>query len=216
MKPWRMLAIIAVLLVSACGTFELSLEQATATPLPPTHISSPTLLPATQAPPPALPTLTEVSDPPSPTQQPPTAAETTSAPSGPQMVKIFLIAVGDNGASGEMVGCGDSAVPVQVEITPTQGVLKAALQALLAIKTKDYGQSGLYNALYQSNLQLGSVKIENSTAFIYLWGSLTLAGECDNPRVEAQLMQTALQFSTVSQAAIFINNQLLKDVLSLK
>lgn len=215
MKPWRMLAIIAVLLLSACGTFELSVEQPTATP-PPTQLSSPTLIPATQAPPPASPTLTVVSDPPSPSQQPPAAPEATSAPSGPQMVKVFLIAVDDNGASGEMIGCGDSAVPVQVEITPTQGVLRAALQALLAIKTKDYGQSGLYNALYQSNLQLDSVKIENGTASIYLWGSLTLGGECDNPRVEAQLMQTALQFSTVSQAEIFINNQPLKDALSLK
>ena len=219
MKPWRMLVFLSVILLSACGTFELSVEQPTATSLPqqPTQLTSVTPVTATQPPSPALPSPTEVSDPPSPTELPPSAAPTaTDTPSGPQMVKIFLIAVGDNGVSGDMIGCGDSAVAVQVEITPTQGVLKAALQALLAIKTRDYGQSGLYNALYQSDLQLDSVRIENSTASIYLSGSLLLGGECDNPRVEAQLIQTALQFSTVSQAAIFINNRPLKDVLSLK
>ena len=219
MKPWRMLFILAVVLLSACGTFELSVEQPTATSQPPqpTQVSGVTPVTVTQPPSPTLPSPTEVSDPPLPTGLPPSAAPAaTDTPSGPQMVKIFLIAVGDNGVSGDMIGCGDSAVAVQVEITPTQGVLKAALQALLAIKTKDYGQSGLYNALYQSDLQLDSVKIENGTASIYLTGSLLLGGECDNPRVEAQLTQIALQFSTVTQAAIFINNKPLKDILSLK
>ena len=203
MKPWRMLFLLAIILLSACGTFELSVEQPTATSLPPQPTQTSGITPVTVTqPPPPLPSPTQSSDPPSPTDLPPSAVPVTDTPSGPQMVKIFLIAVGDNGVSGDLIGCGDSAVPVQVEITPTQGVLKAALQALLAIKTRDYGQSGLYNALYQSNLQLDSVKIENGTASIYLSGSLMLGGECDNPRVEAQLMQTARQFSTVKTVSI--------------
>ncbi len=132
------------------------------------------------------------------------------------MVKIYLIAIGDNGQSGPLIGCGDSAVAVQVPIQSTPGVLKAAYQALLAIKSRDYGQSGLYNALYQSNLTLDSAKIENGLATIHLSGSLTLGGECDNPRVKAQLEQTALQFSTVQSVAIFVNDKPLDQVLSLK
>ncbi len=225
MKPRRMLAVLAILLLTGCGIFELSIEQPTTTALPAspstlaaTHPPLPTatsLAQVTDAPSPTGTSRAEISDPPAATDVPPAQAA-TETPVGPQMVKIYLIAVGDNGVSGEMIGCGDSAVPVQVEITPTQGVLKAALLSLLSIKTRDYGQSGLYNVLYQSSLQLDSVKIENGTAMVYLSGSLLLGGECDNPRVEAELTLTALQFSTVKDVSIFINNKPLKDVLSLK
>jgi Sporulation and spore germination len=132
------------------------------------------------------------------------------ADASPQMIKIFLIAVDDNGKTGFPVGCGDSAVPVQVEIPPTHGVLKAALQALLSVKEQYYGQSGLYNALYQSDLQVESVSIDNNgQARVYLTGSLVMGGECDTPRVQAQVEQTALQFTIVKEVAIFINGKLL-------
>jgi hypothetical protein len=132
------------------------------------------------------------------------------------MAQIYLIGIEDNGQTGTPVGCGDSAIPVQVAIQPTQGVLKAALIALLSIKDQYYGQSGLYNALYQSDLQVDSISINNGKASVYLTGSLILGGECDNPRVQAQLEQTVLQFSTVTEAAIYINGKPLADVLSLK
>ena len=124
--------------------------------------------------------------------------------------------MGDNGKTGIPVGCGDSAVPVQVEIPPTQGVLKAALGALLSIKNQSYGQSGLYNALYQSNLQVDSISIDGGKASVYLTGTLIMGGECDVPRIQTQLEQTVLQFPTVKEAAIFINGKSLADVLSLK
>jgi spore germination protein GerM len=138
----------------------------------------------------------------------PTPAEMT--------VKISLIAIGDNGMSGPKIGCGDSAVQVQVRVPYTQGVLRAALDKLLSIKQRDYGQSGLYNVLYQSDLRLASVAIENGMATIRLAGTLMLGGECDSPRVDAQIRYTALQFSTVQDVAIFLNDKPLADVLSLK
>ncbi len=134
----------------------------------------------------------------------------------PQTVQIFLIAMDDNGGSGAKVGCGDSVVPVQVQIPPTRGVLKAALEALLANKDQFYGQSGLYNSLYQSDIKLESVAIKEGKATIQLSGALKLGGECDNPRVEAQILQTALQFSTVSEVEVFLNGKPLKEALSLK
>jgi Tol biopolymer transport system component len=164
-----------------------------------------------------LPSVAAVSpNPNEPLPQPGNPSPTAVPTAGPQMVQIFLIAVGDNGVSGDLIGCGDSVVPVQVEIPPTQGVLKAAFQALLAVKDQFYGQSGLYNSLYQSDLQLESAKIENGKATIRLTGSLQLGGECDNPRVAAQLEQTARQFSTVTDVSIFINDKTLADALSLK
>lgn len=132
------------------------------------------------------------------------------------MLKIFLIAVNDNGVSGKLVGCGDSAVAVNIEVPYTTGVLRAALNKELSIKDKNYGQSGLYNVLYQSNLKTSSVSIKNGEAIIHLSGKLTLGGECDNPRVQAELEETALQFSTVKKVSIYINDVPLKKVLSLK
>lgn len=131
-------------------------------------------------------------------------------------VKIFMVAVDDNGASGTKIGCGDSAVSVIREVPQTQAVLKAAMKQLISVKDKYYGQSGLYNPLYQSDLSLESVAIDNGKATIKFTGTLTLSGTCEDPRIEAQFMQTALQFPTVSKAEIFINGRNLKDILSQK
>ena len=118
--------------------------------------------------------------------------------------------------SGQLVGCGDSVIPVQVETTPTKEVLRASLEKLLALKEQYYGESGLYNALYQSDLQLESITLENGKAEIYLTGTMMLGGVCDNPRVEAQLEATVLQFSTVQEVSIFINGKPLEEALSLQ
>ena len=132
------------------------------------------------------------------------------------MVKIYLIALEDNGQSGPLVGCGDSVVPVQVPITPTKEVLKAAMEALITLKGQYYGGSGLYNALYQSDLHLNGVNIKNGQAIVDLSGTLQSGGACDDPRIEAQLNATALQFSTVKEVSVTVNGRPLQDVLSLK
>jgi hypothetical protein len=41
-----------------------------------------------------------------------------------------------------------------------------------------------------------------------------LGGVCDSPRVQAQIEQTALQFSTVSEVEVFVNDTPLEEVLS--
>lgn len=167
----------------------------TATPVPPTATSIPPT--ATSIPPTAIPA-------------PPTA---TAAPDT-MTLQVFLIALEDGGQSGQEVGCGDSAVAVEVVVPRTQGVLRAALTALLSMRDQYYGESGLYNALYQSDLSVEGVTIENGEALVNLSGTLLLGGVCDNPRVEAQLEQTALQFSTVSRASVFVNGVPLEDLLS--
>src|SRR5690348_4697167 len=67
---------------------------------------------------------------------------------------IYLIAIGDNGHSGPVVGCQDSLVPVtglDIGNQPTtEDKISAALGKLFAIHDQYYGESGLYNALYQS------------------------------------------------------------------
>ncbi len=126
-------------------------------------------------------------------------------------VRIALIATD----SGGTVGCGDSVVTVQRQVTPTTAPLHAAMIDLLSIKEQRYGQSGLYNALYQSDLHVDSIALNAAgTATIRLSGNLVLGGVCDGPRVEAQLRQTALQFGTVSNVDIYVNGRPLAEVLS--
>lgn len=202
MKSRVISAVLILISIAACnGTLEFGLEHppvdvpvvdaiSTSTPV---LVSTDTMLPL-------APVVTPV-----PTDAP--VAHT---------VQIFLIAVDDNGQSGSLVGCGDSAVSVQVQTPPTSQVLQAALEALLSMKDQFYGQSGLYNALYQSDLKVDSIKIVAGKASVYLSGTLLMGGECDTPRVQAQLEQTVLQFPTVTEADIFINGKPLADVLSLK
>ncbi len=120
-------------------------------------------------------------------------------------VNIFLISLSDDGALGPLVGCGDSVVPFTVSIEPTVAPLTAALESLLSIRQRDY--AGFYNSLGNANLQLAGVNIQNGLATINLTGELNLAGVCDDPRVVAQIEQTALQYSTVNDVDIFLNGQ---------
>jgi hypothetical protein len=173
---------------------------------------TPQVITATNPPPP---TATAIS----PSQLPPTIIASAPQPTsqGPDHVKIYLIAVSDNGVSGKLIGCSDSLVPVEVKIAPTLGVLRAALNELFKLEGQEnYGESGLYNSLYQSHLSIADVAVIDGEARIYLKGSLVLGGVCDNPRVEEQLKAIALQFNTVNSVSIYINGESLAKILNLK
>jgi hypothetical protein len=141
---------------------------------------------------------------------------TTTPSGGFTSVRTFLIAINDQGQSGPAVGCVDSVVGVVRNVPLTEAPLRAALQELLSLKQQVYGQSGLYDALYQSDLTVGAVTLVNGDATAHLGGKLMLGGECDNPRVQAQLENTALQFPTVLRIHFFINGVPLQQVLPLK
>jgi hypothetical protein len=135
---------------------------------------------------------------------------------GMMRVKLYMVAVNDNGIAGKKIGCGDSLVAVDREIPATNAPLSAALNVLFSLTDREYGQSGLINVLYQSKLKLASAAIVNAKATINLSGSLVLSGVCDNPRAQAEIEQVALQFSTVKSVAVFLNGKSLQEVLSEK
>lgn len=120
---------------------------------------------------------------------------------------IYMIALEDGGQGGPLVGCNDSAIPIVIDIQPTVGPLTAAINYLLSLHDQYFGESGLYNALYQSNLTLAGINIVDGVATISLTGTLQVGGVCDEPRILAQLEQTALQYSTVSSVCILLNGQ---------
>jgi hypothetical protein len=138
----------------------------------------------------------------------PIAAETVDE------VQVFLIALEDNGASGDKIGCDDSVVGVTRQITPSASPLEAALNELLSIKDEFYGGSGLYNALARSDLEVESAVVENGQAIVRLHGQMLLGGVCDDPRVQAQLEYTARHAPGVQGVEIFINGKPIQEVLS--
>lgn len=133
---------------------------------------------------------------------------------GMSLVKVALIALEDNGATGKKIGCDDSVVLVTQQVQQTQAPLRSALLQLLSIKDATYGESGLYTSLATADLELADVRIEDKKATIELEGELSLGGVCDAPRVEAQLEETALQFDTVSSVEILLNGEPLEEALS--
>lgn len=129
-------------------------------------------------------------------------------------IKIYLVALEDQGKSGEKIGCGDSLVAVTQEVPQTKAILKESLTKLFAIKDQYYGQSGLYNSLYNSALKLDNVAIVDGVATITLSGQLSLGGVCDNPRALGQIEATAKQFETVKSVKIFLNGKPFSETLS--
>jgi hypothetical protein len=57
---------------------------------------------------------------------------------------------------------------------------------------------------------------EDGTALVTLTGKFQLAGTCDGPRVEAQLVDTVTQFDGVNDAVILINERPLSDILDMR
>jgi hypothetical protein len=85
----------------------------------------------------------------------------------------------------------------------------------LAHKSQLYGESGLYNALWQSNLVVERAEVDaNGTATAALTGQVMLGGTCDTPRFKAQIEQTMLSVPGVSAAVILLNGQPIDQALS--
>ena len=141
------------------------------------------------------------------TSLPESATPTRTFTGRTMTVKAYMIARGDGGASGPKIGCGDSVVAVNRTLPYSSTPLTDAMKELLTIHDPFYGQSGLYNSLSASRLQVESVALSEGVATIRLTGTVSIAGECDDPRFEAQLRRTALQFASVRVANIYINGK---------
>lgn len=128
--------------------------------------------------------------------------------------KLYFVALDDNGASGPLIGCGDSIVEVNTTLpsAPTlAGRVTAALQTLFAYPNAYYGMSGLYNALYQNTLTVDHVEIQGTVAAVYLMGYPMSRGTCDDPRIEAQIIYTAKQFPGLTNAVVVLDGGPLFD-----
>ena len=129
-------------------------------------------------------------------------------------IKVYLVANDDDGKMGRKIGCGDSLVPVKRTIKATGSLLKAAIEELLAIP-QEYTDEGkqLENYWRGTNLQVKSVKISAGVATVLITGELSVAGVCDEPRIESQIEETARQFPSVKKLRVFVNGRALKEAI---
>ncbi len=142
----------------------------------------------------------------------PTPSETVFA--------LYFVVLEDNGASGDPIGCGDSVVPTGA-FSPlpleVEAKVSTALSRLFEERDQYYGEEEYYNALYQSELDVESVTLDDAGGVtVALLGNLQVGGECDAPRIQAQIEQTAGQFSDVRTVTVLLNGVPLEDVLSLQ
>ena len=127
-----------------------------------------------------------------PTTLPAETAEEVSS------IDLALIALGDGTiVSGpQFIGCGDTIQLVESSSlkhkTTDEELIQAALGALFQVESSTYGESGLYNALYQSELSVNSVTLsdDKKTVMVALTGTIASGGICDDPRIEAQILET--------------------------
>ena len=140
-------------------------------------------------------------------ERPSGAAKTTT-------VKVYLVAVGDNGKNGKKIGCEDSLVAVNRTIEPTSAPLKAALDELLSTpEEQNEGGKQLGNFWKGSDLKVKRVSLKGGTASIWITGTLTVAGICDEPRITEQITATARQFPTVRRVKVYVNGTPLKQAI---
>lgn len=150
------------------------------------------------------------------TQQQPSENESAEQTEGSEAepLTLYYVALNDGGESGKEIGCGDSLVEDTTAPVTTADPIKASMEALLSTDDRNVGESGLYNALYQSDLTYESGSLEGDTVTVMLSGVVRSGGACDSPRIEAQLQETAATAGGVFNSEIFINGEPLEDVLS--
>lgn len=127
---------------------------------------------------------------------------------------VFLIALEDGGVEGRRLGCGDSAVPVEVTLARRGPALRGSLEALLAMRETWDTRTGFYNALHGSRLEIERIERAGPEVRVHLSGYLEIGDRCDRPRVLAQLTETAQQFDDVPRATFFLEGKPLAGLLS--
>lgn len=124
-----------------------------------------------------------------------------------EKVKLALLAKPDlfDYKNNKKIGC-DALVFAETEIPATPKILNATLE-LLFKDDFDYGFSPAnFISSTQNKLNFDYAVIENGVAKVFLKGEMTIEDDsCDKDRIENQIKETALQFSTIKSVEIYLN-----------
>jgi hypothetical protein len=111
--------------------------------------------------------------------------------------------------SSESFGAGsvecDEVSAVEREVSKTQAVARAALNALLAGPTQAETNQGLTTNI-PNGVELNDIRIENGTAYVDFSEELNqVGGSCSVTAIRAQIEETLLQFPTVDDVVISVS-----------
>lgn len=142
---------------------------------------------------------------------PPETAATTS-------VEFAIVDI--EGEGEEKIGCGDTLVMVSKSFDgtlTTEEKITKALEALFAIKSYNYGQSGLFNGLGdQTDLQVDKVEINGEQTTVWISGKVVSGGTCDDPRIEEQIKETVNANRTTRLYGVILNGASLEDYFNMQ
>jgi hypothetical protein len=95
---------------------------------------------------------------------------------------------------GEMIGCNDRPVVVQLtRETATGDVLRDALNTLFAVR--DTNVQGALNSLDDATLKVDDIRsTDGVTTEVHISGALNSGGTCDDPRITEQVEGTIRRF----------------------
>lgn len=125
---------------------------------------------------------------------------------------VYFVAVDDGGSSGVRFGCNDSLVAIYRAPAAGDEPLQTSFSILFS---HTQGPAGLYNSLADSTLSFVSGYFDGTTVVVNLTGDFQLRGECDVPRVEAQLTHTAVAAVGAARAEIYVDGRPLTAALGL-
>jgi hypothetical protein len=130
-----------------------------------------------------------------------------------QALKIYLVALGDNGKQGRRFGCEDSLVAHRVQVPATNAPLTSAIRSLISWPEDSSGNPALHNYWKGEKLDIKTISVRNGVARIHLTGRVYVAGICDVPRITTQIEATAMQFPSVKKVLVFLNNVPLAEAI---
>jgi hypothetical protein len=150
--------------------------------------------------------------------KPPAAPPKSVEPPKPKEhdVTVILIAQMPKDGNAKDIGCGNITKPMTQKSTFKGDPVQDALEVLLGLKQAGYENGELYNALYQSDLEVQSVETKNDVVKVKLTGNIKMSGECDIPRVREQLVETIKSASDANKIVVLVNDKSLDEALSLK
>lgn len=111
---------------------------------------------------------------------------------------------------GGTVGCGAQVFFAPHTVPKTTTVLNATYKLLFDIKAApEIPTDGFRNTIAgYTKLFYDNVSLENGTAKVYLTGSMYGPGHCAEPEIQSQMIQAALQYSTVNKVEIYVNGKI--------
>lgn len=146
------------------------------------------------------------------TPPPSTASPQTVAPLA--KYKEYFFALEADSDELEKTSCGDGIIPVERWVSTEGNSLRNLYQDVLSLHDKTYELTGLFNALWQSSLDVQEATIVDGLATIKLTGVITKSDNCDAERIKIQLERLAVQIPGVAQTVITINDKTLDQALA--